>query len=281
MSTIQELWKAKSEKRKISMVTCYDAWSAKILCETAIDLLLVGDSAAMIMHGYDSTIPATMEMMELHIKAVANGVNSFNATKGKNSNSKDKMSVSEKHIVGDLPFLSYRTGLVDAVKASGKLIQSGAHSVKLEGADGNLEIIRHLVDSGIPVMGHLGLTPQSIHQLGGFKVQGKDEKQKLKLKKDALSLQDAGCYAIVLECIPSKLAEEVTASLEIPTIGIGAGPNCDGQVLVFQDLLGLLGEFKPKFLKTYCDGKSVIKSAIEKYCEEVKEGKFPSEKESY
>lgn len=281
MINILSYSKMKKENQKITMVTCYDAWSAKLLCETDVDMLLVGDSAAMVMHGYDSTLPATIEMMQMHVSAVARGVTNFQISLGQSPSGAVKKTWKEKHIIGDMPFLSFRTTIQEGVLAAGKLMQAGAHSIKLEGSDGNLELVKHLVESGIPVMGHLGLTPQSIHQLGGFKVQGKEVSQQQKIKEDALKLQEAGCYALVLECVPSQLAAEITKSLHIPTIGIGAGVSCDGQVLVLHDLLGLNGDFRPKFLRTFGQGKNFFESAINGYCAEVKAQTYPSEKESY
>jgi len=256
------LFKKKKAKEKISVVTCYDYTSAKILANTAIDCLLVGDSAAMVMHGFKDTLPATVDMMCYHTAAVARGA-------------------GDKLIVTDLPFLSYRKSLSQNVAAVQALMQAGAHAVKLEGAAGNVKLIRYLVESGVPVMGHLGLTPQSIHMLGGYKVQGKDEESANQLKRDALLLEEAGCFSLVLECVPTLLAKEITESLTIPTIGIGAGRYTDGQVLVWQDLLGMDKMFKPKFLKTYLDGYDKIKSAIDTYVQEIHSGVFPNDEHSF
>ena len=246
----------KLRQEKISMVTCYDYTSARLLADTPVDSLLVGDSVAMTMHGFKDTLSATLEMMTLHTAAVARGA-------------------GDKFIVTDLPFMSYRKSLNKNVSAVEALMRAGAHAVKLEGAAGNTALIKHLTESGIPVMGHLGLTPQFVHLLGGYKVQGKTAAAALQLKKDALLLQEAGCFAIVLECIPSQLATEITQSLSIPTIGIGAGMHTDGQVLVFQDVLGLNIDFKPKFVKAFADGYQQLKQSIEKYVEDVKTGEFP------
>ena len=218
MMNIFDFHEMKKKAEKISMVTCYDYTSARILAKTTVNCLLVGDSVAMTMHGYQDTISATLDMMCLHTAAVSRGV-------------------KNKFIIGDLPFLSYRKSLNKNVSAAQALIQSGAHAVKLECAVGNVKLIRHLTDSGIPVMGHIGLTPQFIHMLGGYKIQGKSQDSALRLKEDAYCLQEAGCFALVLECIPASLAKEITQLLSIPTIGVGAGPYTDGQVLVFQDLL--------------------------------------------
>lgn len=252
----------KKKGDKISMVTCYDYTMARILADSQVDVLLVGDSAAMVMHGHSTTLPINTNVMALHTAAVARGA-------------------SNKFIVGDLPFLSYRKDLKSNVEAAGKIMKAGAHAVKLEGAVGNLELISHLVQSGIPVMGHIGLTPQSIHQLGGFKVQGKEQKEYKRILSEAQQLEAAGCFSVVLECIPSGLAKEITNSLSIPTIGIGAGVDCDGQVLVLQDLLGLNKDFHPKFLRTYLNGFETLKKAFDDYHQDVVLKKFPSKQESY
>lgn len=262
MIAIQDFIAKKQKKQKISMITCYDSWSAKILDQTNIDCLLVGDSLAMVMHGHSTTLNASIEIMALHTEAVAR-------------------VCKNKFIVGDLPFLSYRKDLKSNVEAAEKLMKAGAHSVKLEGADGNLELVYHLVQSGIPVMGHLGLTPQSVHQLGGFKVQGRDDKAQQKIFDQAMALEKAGAFCIVLECVPSSLAKKITEALCIPTIGIGAGADTDGQVLVFHDMLGLQNEFKPKFLRKYLDGFELIKDAVNDFHSDVTEVKFPTAKESY
>jgi 3-methyl-2-oxobutanoate hydroxymethyltransferase len=201
-------------------------------------------------------------MMALHTAAVVRGA-------------------GDKFVVGDLPFMSNRKGLTANMTAVERIMKAGASAVKLEGAAGNLNLVRHIVDSGVPVMAHLGLTPQSVNQLGGFKVQGRDEKARKTIKEHALQLQDAGAFAVVLECVPSDLAEDITQALHVPTIGIGAGSETDGQVLVLQDLLGMNNEFKPKFVKTYFSGFDTLKKAFNTYHEEVTTGVFPSEKESY
>lgn len=249
-------------KTKLSMVTCYDYTSGVIAANSPVDMLLVGDSLAMTMHGEATTLPATIEMMALHTRAVAK-------------------AAPKKLIVGDLPFMSYRSSLSENVENVRKLMVAGAHAVKLEGANGNLELVRHLVDSGVPVMGHLGLTPQSIHQLGGFKVQGRNENAQKQILKNAKELEQAGCFSVVLECVPSELAKTITNELSIPTIGIGAGPDVDGQVLVWQDMLGMNPHFKPKFLRTYLNGYEVIGDALKKYHDDVVAGRFPNQEESY
>jgi 3-methyl-2-oxobutanoate hydroxymethyltransferase len=252
----------KNQNRKISMVTCYDHWSAKIINTTEIDCVLVGDSLAMVMHGHPTTIAATVPMMALHTAAVSRGA-------------------TEKFIVADMPFLSFRKSLSENMNAVEQIMQAGAHALKLEGAKGNLELVRHIVDSGVPVMGHLGLTPQSIHQLGGFKVQGRGQQEYAELVQEARQLEQAGCFALVLECVPSALAKEISLALSIPTIGIGAGSDTDGQVLVLHDMLGTNPGFKPKFLRTYLDGFELIKNALNEYHQDVNTKQFPTEKESY
>lgn len=259
---IQDFAQKKAAGTPISMVTCYDSWSAALIAETGIDCVLVGDSAAMVMHGHPTTIPAEIDMMAMHTSAVRRGM-------------------PEGFIVGDLPFLSFRKGLETTMEAVGTLIRAGANAVKLEGAGGNLETIRHIVESGIPVMGHLGLTPQSVHGLGGFRVQGREKQVAERLREDALKLQEAGCFSIVLELVPSVLAGEISRSLKIPTIGIGAGPEVDGQVLVLQDLLGMSNSFRPRFLRTWLDGSELIRGALQAYHEDVLSGHFPGPEESY
>lgn len=257
-----DFYEKKSGAEKISMVTCYDYTSARMLAETSIDCLLVGDTVAMTIHGFEDTIFATLEMMCAHIAAVRRGA-------------------GNKFVLGDMPFLSYRRSLSNSVTAAQQLMQAGAHGIKLEGELGNLKLIQHLTESGIPVMGHLGLTPQSIHLLGGFKVQGKTEKSANHIKNSAFALQEAGCFAVVLECVPSELAKDITQSLTIPTIGIGAGPFTDGQVLVFQDLLGLQIELKPKFVKHFVNGYDYLKKGIEAYVNAIKLGEYPQDEHCY
>jgi len=259
---ILDFYKMKELKQKISIVTCYDYTSACMLSNTTIDCLLVGDSVAMTIHGFENTLAATLDMMAMHTAAVARGA-------------------KNKFIIGDLPFLSYRKSLSKSVSAAQQLMQAGACAIKLEGAVGNEKLIKHLTESGVPVMGHLGLTPQSIHSLGGFKVQGKNEKDADKMYQSAMALQEAGCFSIVLECVPSELAKKITQSLHIPTIGIGAGPFTDGQVLVFQDLLGLQKTVQPKFLKTFVEGFNYLFDGIENYSNEVKNGEFPKDAHCY
>jgi len=226
---------AKAAGRKLVMVTSYDAWSSRLLAESGVDCLLVGDSAMMVVHGEKDTLGATPELMALHTRAVTRG---SGAT----------------FVVADMPFLAARKGAAHALDCAALLMRAGAHAVKIEGAQGHLPVIRHLVESGIPVMGHLGLTPQWVRGFGGFKVQGRAPEAAGQLREDALALEQAGAFALVLECIPQDLAAAVTAALHVPTIGIGAGAGCDGQVLVLQDLLGLNPGFQPRFARRFADG---------------------------
>ena len=252
----------KARNEKIVMITCYDYTSARIVQDSDVDVILVGDSAAMVMHGYGTTIPADIEMMCRHIESVSRGT-------------------KNKFIVGDMPFLSFRQSLTDNMRAVASVMKAGAHAVKLEGIEGNVETIRHIVNSGVPVMGHLGLTPQSVNQLGGFRVQGRGDRAAEILRDEAKACEQAGCFALVLECVPDDLAAEITESLAIPTIGIGAGSGTDGQVLVMQDLLGLSSDFKPKFVRKYLDGRQLWQDSFNAYASDVKSGQFPAADESY
>ncbi len=252
----------KREGRKISMVTCYDTWSARIIDKSSVEMILVGDSLSMVMHGHPTTLSASTELMALHTAAVARGAPS-------------------KFIVGDMPFPSFRMGIPAAMQCVDALMKSGAHSVKLEAVHGHEDVVAHIVGSGVPVMGHLGLTPQSHFMLGGFRVQGKTQSEAERIMADALKLQELGCFALVLECVPPALAREITQRLRIPTIGIGAGPDTDGQVLVLQDMLGMNPDFKPKFLKKYIKGFELIQSALNEYDHEVKSGIFPAPEHAY
>ncbi len=262
MKTVFDFKEKKQLQEKISMVTCYDHWSARLIAESSIDCVLVGDSLAMVMHGHSTTLPADVELMALHTAAVARGL-------------------GDKFLISDLPFLSYRKSLSQAVEAVERLMKAGAHAVKLEGADGNEDLIAHLHQSGVPVMGHIGLTPQSIHQLGGYKVQGREDEQARALLRQAKHLEQAGCFALVLECLPQDLAQTITLELSIPTIGIGAGPHTDGQVLVLHDLLGLNSGFKPKFLRQYLTGQDLVLKALNHYHQDVLSQDFPGPAESY
>jgi 3-methyl-2-oxobutanoate hydroxymethyltransferase len=260
MKTIPEFQKWKAAGKAITMVTCYDAATAKILNETSVDALLVGDSCAMVVHGYDSTIHATVDMMVAHTAATRRGA-------------------PDKVIVADMPFLSYRGDLGEATESVKKLMRAGANAIKIERCKGNAEFIARLVDAGVPVMGHLGMTPQSIHEFGGFKIQARNEAAAQALQDEALELEEAGCFSIVLECIPGSVAERVTDTLEIPTVGIGCGPATSGQVLVINDLLGLDSSFQPPFARRYMDADQMIARSVEGYCEDVREREYPGEGE--
>jgi 3-methyl-2-oxobutanoate hydroxymethyltransferase len=262
MKSVLDFQNKKALGEAISMVTSYDTWSAKIINDSAIDCILVGDSASMVMHGYPSTVHADVEMMATHVRAVSQGA-------------------PNKFIIGDIPFLAHRKGrkaLIDSVEG---LMKAGAHAIKLEGAQGHLEDISYVVQSGVPVMGHLGLTPQSVNQLGGFKVQGKGEDTAKSIFEDALALEKAGCFSIVLECIPAPLGCKITKALNIPTIGIGSGSDTSGQVLVLQDLLGMDPSFQPKFVRRYLNGYALIKEAMNQFDADVKSNDFPVKKESF
>ena len=262
MPSIHEFAVAKAAGCKLVVVTSYDAWSARLLADTPVDCLLVGDSAMMVVHGERDTLGATTEIMALHVRAVARGAPS-------------------KLIVADMPFLAARKGTAYALDCAAELLRAGAHAVKIEGVRGHANVIRHLVESGIPVMGHLGLTPQWVHQFGGYKVQAREAPAAAQLREDATALEAAGCFSLVLECIPQKLARAVTAALRIPTIGIGAGAGCDGQVLVLHDLLGFNPDFKPRFVRRFGAGATLVREGVTAFAHAVQTGKFPTDKESF
>lgn len=247
----------KQLQHKISMLTCYDYPSACIIAESNIDCVLVGDSVAMAVHGYETTVMATMDMMVLHTQAVAKGLD-------------------KQFLITDMPFLGHKGSLNQAVANAKRLIQAGAQAIKIEGADTDTcNTIAYLIQAGIPVIGHIGLTPQAIHQLGGYKVQGKNKEQAEQLLQQAFDLEQAGCLALVIECVPQTLAQTITQAISIPTIGIGAGPGTDGQVLVWHDLLGLQTTFNPKFVKKYAQAKDLFLQAINTYAQQVQEVSFP------
>lgn len=260
---IHDFQRKKQQQSKISMLTCYDYPSACIAAESNINCILVGDSVAMAVHGHDTTIMATIEMMVLHTKAVARGL-------------------KQQFLITDLPFLSHRISQAETINQVKQLLQAGAQGIKIEGGDPvTCEMISYLVKAGIPVMGHIGLTAQYIHQLGGYKIQGKEPEQASQLIQQARDLESAGCFALVIECVPQQLAKMITDSLTIPTIGIGAGMHTDGQVLVWHDLLGLQTTFKPKFLKQYARCQEIILEAINTYCEQVQKVEFPTPDHAY
>lgn len=259
---ILQLKKMKQEQQKITMITCYDYCLALILKNTPVDCILVGDSSAMIMHGFENTIPADIPMIAAHTRAVA-------------------AAKPSQLIIADMPFLSYCIDKPTTMRNAQLLMQAGAHAIKIEGVEGHEEIIAYLIQSGVPVMGHLGLTPQAMHQLGGLKVQGKEKEAAARLLMQAQTLEKLGCFAVVLECVPAGIAKQITQGINIPTIGIGAGQDTDGQVLVMHDLLGLQTQLKPKFLKTYLDGAGLFNQALNQFVTEVKSGKFPTKEHSY
>ena len=261
--TIRDLKRMKRDGEKIPMITAYDYTSASLVEKAGIPLILVGDSLGQVVLGYDSTVPVTMDDMIHHIKTVVRGT-------------------ERAHIVGDLPFLSYHTSVFDALRNAGRLLkEGGAQSVKLEGGQTQAPTVSRIVQSGIPVMGHIGLTPQSVNQLGGYRVQGKSLKAAIQLMEDARALEEAGAYAIVLECVPAPLARMISERVDIPTIGIGAGVGCDGQVQVFHDLMGLYQDFTPKHTRKYANLGDAIVSATEDYISDVRADRFPTDRESY
>jgi 3-methyl-2-oxobutanoate hydroxymethyltransferase len=258
--TLQEM---KEKGEKITMLTAYDYPTARILDQCGVEVLLIGDSVGNVVMGTDNTLPVTIDEIIYHTKAVVRG---------------RKRAL----IVADMPFMSYQVSVEEAKREAGKLIKKGgAEAVKLEGGENMEEVIRAICDIDVPVMGHIGLTPQSIHRMGGYKVQGKEEKQREKLLADALAVERAGAFSVVLEAVPLSLAREITRTLKIPTIGIGAGIHCDGQVLVIHDLLGLSGGFRPKFVKQYVNLEAEITKAVNKFLTEVKKEKFPTDDHSF
>ncbi|MFC1962636.1 3-methyl-2-oxobutanoate hydroxymethyltransferase [Chloroflexota bacterium] len=261
--TVAELKEMKARGEKLTMLTAYDYGTAKLIDEAGIPLILVGDSLGMVILGYESTIPVTMDEMIHHTKAVARGARNT-------------------LVVGDMPFMSYHANTEEALRNAARFIQEGgAQAVKLEGGEIMADKVKRIVECGMPVMGHIGLTPQSIHQLGGFKVQGKTLEAGQHLLKDARALEEAGAFAIVLESVPAQLSSLITTRVAIPTIGIGAGPGCDGQVQVISDLLGIFTDFVPRHAKQYAHLAEVIKQAVAEYMAEVKSCTFPTPKQSY
>jgi len=261
--TINTLGRMKADGQRITMLTAYDATFARLFDTAGIDAILVGDSLGMVVQGHDSTLPVTVDEVVYHCRAV-------------------KRAVKRAHVVGDMPFMSYQASVDDAVRNAGRLVaEGGAEAVKLEGGAEFGEVVSRIARAGIPVMGHLGLTPQSVHRMGGYVVQGKDDEKARRILDDALALEDAGAYALVLEGIPVELSSEITRRLSIPTIGIGAGVACDGQVLVCYDLLGLNADFAPKFVKKYVDGAQVVGDATRGFIDEVRSGAFPTDAHSF
>jgi 3-methyl-2-oxobutanoate hydroxymethyltransferase len=261
--TKNTILKMKRSGEKIAAITSYDFLSTRIIDQTGIDLILVGDSLGMVIMGYENTLPVTMEEIIHHLKAV----------------SRARPSAI---VVGDMPFMSYQASVEDAVRNAGRLVkEGGAESVKLEGGERYVPVIEAVVQASIPVVGHLGLTPQSLHQMGGYRIQGRDDESAEKMVREAKALEKAGCFAIVIEGVPYQLANAITDSISIPTIGIGAGSHCDGQVLVLNDMLGIHEESLPRFVKVYDEIGDRIRDAVSKYVEEVKEGSFPTIEHSY
>ena len=262
-TTIRKLAEMKRAGEKIPMVTAYDYTAARIADAAGIPIILVGDSLGMVVLGYDSTIPVTMDDMLRHARMVSRGA-------------------SDALVVVDLPFMAYQIDASEAMRNAGRLMQEGgAHTVKLEGGVAIADTVRRIVDAGVPVMGHIGLTPQSVNALGGYRVQGRSRAAARRVLDDALALQDAGAYSVVLECVPSPLARLITQRLTIPTIGIGAGPDCDGQVQVFHDMLGLFADFVPRHARRYASLADDIGAAFRRYADDVRSGAFPTAAESF
>jgi 3-methyl-2-oxobutanoate hydroxymethyltransferase len=265
--SIHELRRMKDAGEKIAMVTAYDATAARLVAAAGVDVVLVGDSLGMVVQGHDSTLPVTLDQMIYHSAAVRRGLERDGA---------------RAHLVGDMPFGSYQASADDGVKAAMRFVaEGGVHAVKLEGGADFVEVIRRIVRAGVPVMGHIGLTPQSVHKMGGYVVQGKDSDKAQQILRDARALENAGCYAVVLECVPAELARIVTSQLRIPTIGIGAGPHVDGQVLVYHDLLAIDPTFTPKFVKRFAEVGAAIQGAVAAYVGEVKARTFPADEHSF
>jgi 3-methyl-2-oxobutanoate hydroxymethyltransferase len=260
--TIPDVLRIVREGGRVVMVTAYDAVTARLADAAGVDMILVGDSVGNVCLGFDNTLPVSMAMMQHHLEAVAR-------------------TRPRALLLADMPYLSYHLGLEDTLRNAGSFLQRGAQGVKLEGGARRLPVVRALVDAEIPVMAHLGLTPQSVHRMGGFKVQGRDGADAVTLLEDALRLQDAGCFAVLMEGVPAELAARVTAELSVPTIGIGAGPDCSGQVLVLHDVVGLTPGPPPKFVRTYMNAFEEIRAALSLWSDDVRQGRFPGPQESY
>lgn len=262
-NTVSTMRQQKADGDKITMLTAYDYSTAKLMDETGVNAILVGDSLGMVMLGYEDTLSVTMEDMIHHTAAVARGA-------------------EHALVVGDMPFMSYQTSVYDAVVNAGRLMKEGrCHAVKLEGGAAVCPQIKAITEASVPVMAHIGLTPQSVNAFGGFKVQGKSEEDARRLIEEAKAVEKAGAFAVVLECVPAKLAALITESISIPTIGIGAGASCDGQVLVYQDMLALFSDFKPKFVKHFANAGEVMRQGFAEYIREVKAGTFPAEEHTF
>ncbi len=261
--SITKLKAMKKRGERFAMLTAYDYPSARLVEEAGVPIILVGDTLGMVVLGYDTTIPVTMDEMLHHVKAVVRGTR-------------------KAHVVADMPFMSYQAGPVDALRNAGRMLkEGGAQSVKLEGSKRVADTVSLIVASGIPVMGHIGLTPQSVNQFGGYKLQGKTPAAAVKLVNDAVALEQAGAYAIVLETVPAQLAQAITEKVSVPTIGIGAGPHCDGQVQVYHDMLGLFPDVVPRHAKRYAQVGEAVKEAVSQYVAEVQDRAFPTERESF
>jgi 3-methyl-2-oxobutanoate hydroxymethyltransferase len=262
MKSVLEFKARKASGPKISMVSAYTHWEARFLAEAPVDCILVGDSLAVVLDGELQTFAATPEIMARHTRAVVRGAGG-------------------KLVIADFPFLAARKGIAAAVDCAAELLRAGAHAVKIEGVDGHEDVLRHLVQSGVPVLGHLGLTPQSIHAFGGHKVQGKGTPAAADLVRQAHAIEAAGGFGVVLECVPAAVAKEITAAIGIPTIGIGAGPATDGQVLVFHDLLGLNPGFNARYVRHFADGGAVVSAGLAAFAAAVAQGEYPAKRESY
>ncbi len=262
MSIVKNFKKLKTDGHKITVVTSYDYWSARILSETNVDGILIGDCSSMVMHGNDTTLNCDVDIIALHTRAVVKGANN-------------------KFIIAALPFMANRKGFEKAMDNVETLMKAGAKAVKIEGVDGNERLIAHLSESGIPVVGHIGLTPSHHHYVGGFKVQGKTQEAEEKIVADAIKLQELGCFSVVLEAVPPHVGAAVRDVIDIPVIGVGAGPHVDGQALVLQDMLGMCVDFKPKFVRTYMYGADLMREAVNQFVQDVAEQAFPSQNECY
>ena len=257
--TVPDFLSARERRTKLTVLTGYDYTFARLLDEAGVDAILVGDSLGMVVQGHANALPVTLDEVIYHTRCVARGTR-------------------RAMIVSDLPFMTFQLGPTQALESAGRLVkEGGAHAVKLEGGERTAEAIAAVVRADIPVMGHVGLTPQSVHRFGGFKVQRQEER----LLADAKAVEQAGAFALVVECVPTELARRITESVSVPTIGIGAGPHCDGQVLVIQDMLGLYGDLRPKFVKRYADVGAQVREAVQAYCREVREGRFPDAVHSF